>query len=223
MIDRRPDLNTGTGYTPATGTGVPNNAPAPDPRNQNSLSQSTIHDPGRPPASRAGPANSGIVRTSSPSNGISTGRSDGTRSTNETLDVPPPRVPERALATQTASASASSKVAPGDRPSISQTPQVMLKRQNTKEGAASSAGLTTSSIALNQAHRTPTTRDEDQLPVRPLLRLPLAKCYKCNNKEPRACAIPCGHKFACDGCCQSFTQCPACFHDVKSYQIIYNP
>ena len=94
MIDRRPDLNTGAGYTPATGTGVPNNAPAPDPRNQNSLSQSTIHDPGCLPP-RAGPANSGRVRTSSPSSGISSVRTAGTRSTNESLDEPTPRVPER--------------------------------------------------------------------------------------------------------------------------------
>ena len=115
MIDHRPDLNTGAGYTPATGTGVPNNAPAPDPRNQNSLSQSTIHDPGRPPP-RAGPANSGGGRTSSPSSGISSGRTAGTRSTNESLDEPPPRVPERAPVTQPASAS--SRVALCNMPSI---------------------------------------------------------------------------------------------------------
>ena len=117
MIDRRPDTNTGAGYTPATGTGVPNNAPAPDPRNQNALSQSTIHDPGRPPP-RAGSANSVGVRTSSPSSGMSSGRIEGTRSTNESLDVPPPRVPERAPTTQPASAS--SRVALADMPSISQ-------------------------------------------------------------------------------------------------------
>ena len=112
MIDRRPDLNTGAGYTPATGTGLPNNAPAPDPRNQNSLSQSTIHDPGRQQP-RAGSAIAGGGRTSSPSSGISSGRTDGTRTTNESYE---PRQPERAPAIQIASAP---KVAPGDMPSIS--------------------------------------------------------------------------------------------------------
>ena len=111
MIDRRPGLNTGAGDTPATGTGVPNNALAPDPRNQNSFSQSTIHDPGRPPP-RAGP---GGMRTSSPSSGISSCLTAGTRFTNESLDEPPP---ERAPATQPASAQ--SRVALGDLPSISQ-------------------------------------------------------------------------------------------------------
>ena len=107
MIDRRPYLNTGAGYTPATGTGVPNNAPAPDPRNQNSLSQSTIHDPGRPPP-RAGPAIAGGGRTSSPSSGISSGRTDDTRTTNGSYE---PRQPERAPAIQIASAP---RVALGD-------------------------------------------------------------------------------------------------------------
>ena len=114
MVYRWLDLNKGADYTPAIGTGVPNNALALD---QNSLSQSTMHDPGRPPP-RIGPANANPagMLIASPSSGISSGPTEGTWTTNESLDEPPPPIPDGSNVTQVASES--SKVAAGDMPLI---------------------------------------------------------------------------------------------------------